>query len=208
MCILCRKKQELLSKTGQWINKTTSPDGFIRRIEGDKSSEQFDPHDATDKRPKLERARSAAEKENLPLQRSGSALRRQYSQQEPPTTRRMSSSDDRVDMMMGPGGGVGGGGGPRRIPAQNIQYPADQSQQYSSQKYQQQQQQAYQHTPTQSQQPQHMAHIQGQQTIGSFQKMDSSIDRTKMGNYPDEDPSYYQVNNFFKKSNSYLINNI
>lgn len=36
-----------------------------------------------DKRPKLERAHSAAEKENHPLQRSGSALRRQYSQQEP-----------------------------------------------------------------------------------------------------------------------------
>jgi hypothetical protein len=35
VCILCRKKQELLSKTGQWINKTTSPDGFIRRIEPD-----------------------------------------------------------------------------------------------------------------------------------------------------------------------------
>lgn len=185
MCILCRKKQELLSKTGQWINKTTSPDGFIRRIEGDKSSEQFDPHDATDKRPKLERARSAAEKENLPLQRSGSALRRQYSQQEPPTTRRMSSSDDRGDMMSS-------GGGPRRISAQNIQYPTEQqSQQYSSQKYQQQQ--TYQHTPTQSQQPQHMAHIQGQQTLGSFQQMDPAIDRTKIKNYPDEDPSYYQV---------------
>lgn len=38
---------------------------------------------ALDKRPKLERAHSAAEKENHPLQRSGSALRRQYSQQEP-----------------------------------------------------------------------------------------------------------------------------
>lgn len=37
-----------------------------------------------DKRPKLERAHSAAEKENLPLlQRSGNCLlRRQYSQQE------------------------------------------------------------------------------------------------------------------------------
>lgn len=35
-----------------------------------------------DKRPKLERAHSAAEKENHPLQRTGSALRRQYSQQE------------------------------------------------------------------------------------------------------------------------------
>lgn len=36
----------------------------------------------SDKRPKLERAHSAAEKENLPLQRSGSQLRRQYSEQE------------------------------------------------------------------------------------------------------------------------------
>lgn len=39
----------------------------------------------SDKRPKLERAHSAAEKENLPLQRSGSVLRRQYSEQEPRT---------------------------------------------------------------------------------------------------------------------------
>lgn len=38
-----------------------------------------DPHDPSDKRPKLERARSAAEKENHPLQRTGSGLRRQYS---------------------------------------------------------------------------------------------------------------------------------
>lgn len=28
VCILCRKKQELLSKTGQWINKNAGPDGF------------------------------------------------------------------------------------------------------------------------------------------------------------------------------------
>lgn len=39
----------------------------------------------SDKRPKLERAHSAAEKENQPLQRSGSVLRRQYSEQEPRT---------------------------------------------------------------------------------------------------------------------------
>lgn len=39
VCILCRKKQELLSKTGQWINKTAvQQDGFIRRIEPDGSS--------------------------------------------------------------------------------------------------------------------------------------------------------------------------
>lgn len=40
------------------------------------------PDVALDKRPKLERAHSAAEKENLPLQRTSSALRRQYSQQD------------------------------------------------------------------------------------------------------------------------------
>lgn len=39
----------------------------------------------SDKRPKLERAHSAAEKENQPLQRSGSVLRRQYSEQDPKT---------------------------------------------------------------------------------------------------------------------------
>lgn len=55
-----------------------------------------DQHDPSDKRFKLERSRSAAEKENQPLQRSGSLLRRQYSQQE--SSRRMSSE------MSGPGG--------------------------------------------------------------------------------------------------------
>lgn len=75
MCILCRKKQELLSKTGQWINKgMAGSDPIMRRIEADLQQ--------TDKRPKLERAHSAAEKENLPLVRSGSVLRRQYSEQD------------------------------------------------------------------------------------------------------------------------------
>nr|XP_024216295.1 regulating synaptic membrane exocytosis protein 2 isoform X3 [Halyomorpha halys] len=76
VCILCRKKQELLSKTGQWINKgmTGSDSAVMRRIEADMS--------LMDKRPKLERAHSAAEKENQPLTRSGSSLRRQYSQQD------------------------------------------------------------------------------------------------------------------------------
>lgn len=116
VCILCRKKQELLSKTGQWINKTSEAEGFMRPNIGGVSfllkvlllsmnikieKKQFkpynckfiqknifcvkqslhpDPHDSSDKRPKLERARSAAEKENHPLlQRTGSGLRRQYS---------------------------------------------------------------------------------------------------------------------------------
>ncbi|XP_046667806.1 regulating synaptic membrane exocytosis protein 2 isoform X9 [Homalodisca vitripennis] len=79
VCILCRKKQELLSKTGQWINKgMAAGDPIMRRIEADLQQQQ------SDKRPKLERAHSAAEKENQPLvQRSGSVLRRQYSQQDP-----------------------------------------------------------------------------------------------------------------------------
>ncbi|KYN04559.1 Regulating synaptic membrane exocytosis protein 2 [Cyphomyrmex costatus] len=57
-----------------------------------------------DKRPKLERAHSAAEKENLPLlQRSGNCpLRRQYSQQEQISGRRMSTSDSGVEMSVSP----------------------------------------------------------------------------------------------------------
>ncbi|XP_019867469.2 regulating synaptic membrane exocytosis protein 2 [Aethina tumida] len=72
VCILCRKKQELLSKTGQWMLGTPQ-DAEHPQIQQAPS----------DKRPKLERAHSAAEKENQPLQRSGSVLRRQYSEQEP-----------------------------------------------------------------------------------------------------------------------------
>nr|XP_029718554.1 uncharacterized protein LOC115261297 isoform X2 [Aedes albopictus] len=104
VCIVCRKKQELLSKTGQWINKSTSPDGTPgRRYEGDPRGypQTLDPHDPSDKRPKLERAKSAAEKENNPMQRSGSQLRRQYSQQDPPQ-RRLSQSDSGVDISTGP----------------------------------------------------------------------------------------------------------
>lgn len=77
----------------------------MRRIEADLHQQ---PDDNTpmlttpiDKRPKLERAHSAAEKENVPLARSGSVLRRQYSQQEQTTTsgRRMSASDSGVDVI-------------------------------------------------------------------------------------------------------------
>lgn len=34
VCMLCRKKQELLSKTGQWIHKPGDADGFMRPIGG------------------------------------------------------------------------------------------------------------------------------------------------------------------------------
>ncbi|CAH1368306.1 unnamed protein product [Tenebrio molitor] len=75
VCILCRKKQELLSKTGQWMLGGPNLESELQPIQQAPS----------DKRPKLERAHSAAEKENQPLQRSGSVLRRQYSEQEPRT---------------------------------------------------------------------------------------------------------------------------
>lgn len=82
VCILCRKKQELLSKTGQWIHKSTGPDSMLWRMESELRGLLPQDDASHDKRQKLERAHSAAEKENQPLQRSGSALRRQYSQQE------------------------------------------------------------------------------------------------------------------------------
>lgn len=106
MCILCRKKQELLSKTGQWINKgMAAGDAIMHQIEADlhQQPEDITPTRTTptDKRPKLERSHSAAEKENMPLVRSGSMLTRQYSQQEQSTTsgRRMSASDSGVDVI-------------------------------------------------------------------------------------------------------------
>ncbi|KAL0850253.1 hypothetical protein ABMA28_012099 [Loxostege sticticalis] len=83
VCILCRKKQELLSKTGQWIHKSSGQDSMLWQMESDLRGLPPQADASLDKRPKLERAHSAAEKENHPLQRSGSALRRQYSQQEP-----------------------------------------------------------------------------------------------------------------------------
>lgn len=86
MCILCRKKQELLSKTGQWMVKSglgAADAAMLRRMQEDMQDVLPSHGLLQDKRPKLGRAHSAAEKENLSLmQRSGSLLRRQYSQQE------------------------------------------------------------------------------------------------------------------------------
>nr|CAH7716938.1 unnamed protein product [Callosobruchus chinensis] len=92
ICILCRKKQELLSKTGQWmaVPAGAAPASLgvggasgVGLCEPQPSPQQLPP---TDKRPKLERARSAAEKENQPLVGragiTGAPLRRQYSEQE------------------------------------------------------------------------------------------------------------------------------
>jgi regulating synaptic membrane exocytosis protein 2 len=87
VCILCRKKQELLSKTGQWIQKGPQSDAIMRRIEADLQAGETPCSPAGDKRPKLERGLSAGgamqgtENHQARLQRSGSALRRQYSQE-------------------------------------------------------------------------------------------------------------------------------
>ncbi|XP_024870617.1 regulating synaptic membrane exocytosis protein 2 [Temnothorax curvispinosus] len=107
VCILCRKKQELLSKTGQWMSKTGAVDSaLLRQMQEDLQvgGRQGLADQTRDKRPKLERAHSAAEKENLPLlQRSGNCpLRRQYSQQEQISGRRMSTSDSGVEMSVSP----------------------------------------------------------------------------------------------------------
>ncbi|XP_018393491.1 PREDICTED: regulating synaptic membrane exocytosis protein 2 [Cyphomyrmex costatus] len=109
VCILCRKKQELLSKTGQWMTKTglgAVDNALLRQMQEDLQvgGRQGLADQTRDKRPKLERAHSAAEKENLPLlQRSGNCpLRRQYSQQEQISGRRMSTSDSGVEMSVSP----------------------------------------------------------------------------------------------------------
>ncbi|XP_063980189.1 regulating synaptic membrane exocytosis protein 2 isoform X2 [Diachasmimorpha longicaudata] len=102
VCILCRKKQELLSKTGQWMFKSglgAADQAMLRRMQEDMQGTPGLTDLTQDKRPKLERAHSAAEKENLPLlQSSGSLLRRQYSQQEQMPPRRMATSDSGVEM--------------------------------------------------------------------------------------------------------------
>ncbi|XP_076247593.1 rab3 interacting molecule isoform X4 [Calliopsis andreniformis] len=107
VCVVCRKKQELLLKTGQWMTKTglgTADNAMLRRMQDMQVGGPPGLVDQTqDKRPKLERAHSAAEKENLPLlQRSGSLFRRQYSQQEQVPGRRLSTSDSGVDMSVSP----------------------------------------------------------------------------------------------------------
>lgn len=154
----------------------------------------------------MERARSAAEKENQPLQRSGSVLRRQYSQQEPPI-RRMSTSDgsNNVDVL---------NMNQRRIQTQNLQYSTEQQQiqQQQPQQYQQQQQMQHQQQQQKYQQPSQSHQIyqqQHQQFQGQGQQIGGvgggvsvvvggrhhQIDQQQIDHqhYPEDDPSYYQV---------------
>lgn len=137
------------------------------------SQTMLDPFDPSDKRPKLERARSAAEKENNPMQRSGSQLRRQYSQQDPPV-RRMSQSDSGVDISTGPQ--QARLPMPRMHPGQVGQY--GQHPQHPGLPQPPMQQNPYGH---------HQSHMNPQVQITR------PSGNVSMGGYGQEDPSYYQV---------------
>lgn len=140
----------------------------------------------SDKRPKLERARSAAEKENQPLQRSGSQLRRQYSQQEPP--RRMSSEGVDNTMQLPQ---------QRRMQSQNQQYQQQQQQiQHQQQQQQHQQPQHQQYQPPsvyQTHQQPMVGNNPTQQQFPAQQQQHSVISHPHSTMYPDDDPKYYQV---------------
>ncbi|XP_014604056.1 PREDICTED: regulating synaptic membrane exocytosis protein 1 isoform X8 [Polistes canadensis] len=103
VCIVCRKKQEVLTMTKAGLGTVDNAMLPMRMQEDMQVGGPPGLLDQTqDKRPKLERAHSAAEKENLPLlQRSGSLLKRQYSQQEQ-VPRRVSTSDSGVEMSVSP----------------------------------------------------------------------------------------------------------
>ncbi|XP_076307331.1 regulating synaptic membrane exocytosis protein 2-like isoform X2 [Tachypleus tridentatus] len=119
VCILCRKKQELLIKTGQWVHSNLN-NNEGQSLELSPSSEMFIEHSDSkqrqERRPRLEKARST-DRESIPqdnlnslhsgsgqslpgsrrgsLKRSGSSksreLRRQYSQEE--TSQRQNVAD-------------------------------------------------------------------------------------------------------------------
>lgn len=139
-----------------------------------------DPLDPHDKRPKLERARSAAEKENQPLQRSGSQLRRQFSQQE--TTPRRLSSDGMGDML-----------------GQPQQRRMQQAQQQQYQQHTHQQQQHHPHQQPYQQASQYQMDTQGGHADANpnysqhahHSHMSGPTHST--GYYPAEDPKFYQV---------------
>lgn len=85
VCIVCRKKQELLIKTGQWLHS-----GMAAKHREMEDADDLSPK--ADKRPKLERAHSEGKENTLGLSRRESLqqihrtnsqreLRRQYSQE-------------------------------------------------------------------------------------------------------------------------------
>ncbi|CAB0028382.1 unnamed protein product, partial [Trichogramma brassicae] len=184
VCILCRKKQELLSKSGQWMMKPGGQESaMMRRMKEDMQGGVMPPAVRTidplqDKRPKLERAQSAVEKENVPLlQRSSSLLRRQYSHQEPGSggvgvgqVRRLSTTDSGVDMSLGPHA--------RTLPMPNVaQY----------QQHQQLQQQA------QNQTPRHP---------DAFPEDDPSLYRGELDGLMRQNSSYQRQRQLYQEQNS------
>lgn len=155
--------------------------------------------DPSDKRPKLERAQSASEKENLPLQRSGSGLRRQYSQQEQPTTsRRLSNSE------MGSGIPGGGGGGDPMISGPMGQRRHPSGHPYGNQSHYHHHNQSSVHAA-----PHQVSGGQSHQQYGfqQYQSQQQGIasHRTNSSNYPDDDPSFYQVHGTFKSERTWEI---
>ncbi|XP_066593060.1 regulating synaptic membrane exocytosis protein 2 isoform X2 [Prorops nasuta] len=102
VCILCRKKQELLLKTGEWMMKTrlgSVDNSMLMQEDMQGIGPQGLVDQSLDKRPKLERAHS--EKENMSLLQQ-STLRRQYSQQEQMPPHRMQSCDAEMEMSVSP----------------------------------------------------------------------------------------------------------
>lgn len=142
----------------------------------------LNPFDPSDKRPKLERARSAAEKENQPLQRTSSMLRRQYSQQEPPITRRMSTSDSGVEVSPGQ----------RRmqpkLPQPYQTHPQGDFIQHHSSSLPSQRSQVHPYNQSSQMGPSSSSYgSQNAQYLGSHPGQSGSV------SYPDEDPRYYQA---------------
>lgn len=85
VCILCRKKQELLIKTGTWMNTGLAQHGDMMHLEHEFSGTATPATPSGDKRPKLERGTSS-EKENRPasvLGLMGPALGGHHNQGEP-----------------------------------------------------------------------------------------------------------------------------
>ncbi|XP_067135753.1 regulating synaptic membrane exocytosis protein 2-like isoform X3 [Centruroides vittatus] len=73
VCIVCRKKQELLIKTGQWVHSgMAGKPSLVQQMELDVGlgNESISMSPTVDKRPKLEH-RHSAEKENIHQQHSG-----------------------------------------------------------------------------------------------------------------------------------------
>ncbi|XP_045101726.1 regulating synaptic membrane exocytosis protein 1-like isoform X2 [Portunus trituberculatus] len=73
VCILCRKKQELLIKTGTWMNPGFSQHGEAMHLDHEYSGTAASVTPTGDKRPKLERGASSEKENNRPTGVGGPA---------------------------------------------------------------------------------------------------------------------------------------